>query len=140
MAAGQPGDFDFTRFLSELKLPVSFDMQAFAEASRRNIEAITAANKVAMEGAQAVARRQMEIMQQAMSEMTDAMRAFSTTEAPQERAARQAELLKTTYQRAVANIQELSGMIQRANTEALALLNRRFTEAMEELRAMAQKG
>jgi phasin family protein len=146
MAEGQTGgagkgpDFDLARFFSELKLPTAFDMQAFTDATRRNLEAITAANRVALEGAQAVARRQMEIMQQAMSEMTDAMRALTGSEAPQDKAARQAELLKNTYQRAVSHIQELSEMIQRSNGEAVALLNKRFTEAMDEMKALAKKG
>jgi phasin family protein len=122
-------DFDFTKFLSELKLPAAFDIQALTEANRRNIEAFTAANRIALEGAQAVARRHMEIMQQAMSEMAEAMRSLSANETPQAKAARQAELVKTAYQRAVANIQELSEMIQRSNAEAIALLNRRFSPA-----------
>lgn len=137
--ADMPPDFDFTRFLRELKLPAAFDMQALTEANRRNIEAITAANRVALEGAQAVGRRQVEIMQQAMGEMADAMRAFASAEAPRDKAARQAELLKATYQRAVNNLQELSEMIRKSNADALALLNKRFTDALDELKALARK-
>lgn len=146
MAEGQSGaagglpEFDFTRFFSELKLPGPFDLHALTEASRRNVEAIAAANRVALEGAQAVGRRQMEIMQQAMSEMTEAMRALASPDAPQDKAAKQADLLKTVYQRAVANIQELSEMIQRSNAEALGLLNRRFQEALDEMKELATKG
>lgn len=136
---GTVPDFDFTRFFGDLKLPAGFDMQALAEATRRNVEAFTAANRIALDGAQSIARRQMEIMQQAFSELTEAMRSMSANETPQQRAARQAEMMKSAYQRAMANIQEVSAMIQRSNTEALALLNKRFTEAMDELRALAQK-
>jgi phasin family protein len=74
-----------------------------------------------------------------MSEMTDAIRSLSTTEAPQARAARQADLLKQGYERAVGNLKEISDLIQRSNTEAINLLNRRFVEAMEELKALAEK-
>ncbi len=138
-SANQRSDFDFTRILAEMKLPSMLDIQALTEANRRNIEALTAANRVALEGAQAIARRHMEIMQQAMSEMTDGMKALSAPEAPQARAARQAELVKQGYQRAVTNMQELSDLLQRSNGEALKLLNRRFAEAMDELKSMAQK-
>src|SRR4051794_11714026 len=66
---GSIPDFsDFTRIFSEMKMPAMPDMEAFVSASRRNMETITAANRVALEGAQAVARRHMEIMQQAVSE------------------------------------------------------------------------
>jgi len=71
--------------------------------------------------------------------MTEAVRAFATTEAPQAKAARQAELLKQAYERAVANIQEIGDLIQRSNAEAIALLNKRFAEAMDEVKALAAK-
>ena len=63
---------DFTKLFADMKLPAVPDMEAFVAASRRNIETLTAANKVALEGAQAVARRHMEIVQQSMAEMTEA--------------------------------------------------------------------
>ncbi len=138
-AGGGSPDFDFTRLLAEMKLPSMPDMQALTEANRRNVEALTAANRVALEGAQAVARRHMEIMQQSMTEMTEGMKALTAAEAPQAKAAKQAELVKQGYQRAVTNLQELSDLIQRSNSEALGLLNRRFGEAMDELKAIAQK-
>lgn len=140
MAQGpQRSDFDISRFLTEMKFPAMPDLQMLTEANRRNIEALTAANRVALEGAQAVARRHMEIMQQAMTEMTEAMKSLSSAETPQAKAAKQADLVKTAYQRAVANIQEVSDLIQRSNGEALSLLNRRFSEAMDEVKAIAQK-
>jgi len=137
--ARDPGEFDFTRIFADMKFPAMPDMEAFANATRRNMEAFTAANRVALEGAQAVARRNMEIMQQSMADMSDAVRSLAGAETPQARAARQAELLKTAYARAVANLKELREMIQKSNEEALTLLNRRFTEAMDEVKAMAEK-
>ena len=78
-------------------------------------------------------------MQQSMAEMSEAVRSISGAEAPQAKAARQAELIKQGYEHAVANMKELSDLIQRSNQEALALLSRRFTEAMDEIKAIAQK-
>lgn len=132
-------DFDFTKLFADLKLPALPDMEAFVTANRKNMETLSATNRIALEGAQAVARRHMEIMQQSMTEMTEAIRALSTPEAPQAKAARQAELLKQAYEHAVANMKELSDLIQQANGEALALINKRFTEAMDEVKALAAK-
>jgi phasin family protein len=130
---------DFTKLFSEMKLPAMPDMEAFIAANRRNIETFTAANRVAMEGAQAIARRNMEIMQQSMAELTDGMKALATAEGPQAKAAKQAEMLKQAYERAVANMQELRDLIQHSNAEALALINQRFVEAMDEVKALAEK-
>jgi phasin family protein len=130
---------DFGKMFADLKLPAVPDMEAFVNASRRNMETLTAANKVALEGAQAVARRHMEIVQQSMGELTEAVRAMSTVEAPQAKAAKQAELLKLAYERAVSNMKELSDLIQHSNAEAVKLLNSRFIEAMDEVKALAEK-
>jgi phasin family protein len=131
---------EFTRMFSEMKVPPIPDMEALMAAHRRNLETLSAANRVALEGAQAVARRNMEIMQQTMSELTEGMRSFAGGEAPQARATRQADMLKTAYQRAVGNMQEISELIQKSNGEALGLLNHRFTEAVEEVKQLVAKG
>ena len=132
---------EFTRMFSEMKAPALPDMESLMAAHRRNLETLSAANRVALEGAQAVARRNMEIMQQTMSELTEGMRAFSgDSETPQARAARQAEMLKSSYERAVANMQEIGDLIQQSNGEALGLLNKRFTEAMDEVKQLVAKG
>src|SRR5271157_6348235 len=131
-------DMDFRKYFAEMKLPSLPDMETLMGAHRRNMETLSAANRIALEGAQAVARRHMEIMQQSMAEVTEAMKALSSLEAPQAKAAKQAELLKTAYAHAVANMKELSDLIQHSNGEALALINKRFVEAMDEVKALAQ--
>ena len=138
MASG-PEIPDFTKFFAEMKLPALPDMEAFLAANRKNLETFSAANRIALEGAQAVAKRQMEIVQSSMSEIADAMKELASADAPQEKAAKQAELLKQAYQRAVAHMKELSDLIRQSNAEALALINKRFEEAMDEVKALAQK-
>lgn len=130
---------EFGKLFADMKLPAVPDMEAFVAASRRNMETLTAANRVALEGAQAVARRHMEIVQQNMAEMTEAVRSMSSLEAPQAKAARQAELLKQAYERAVANMKEIGDLMQHSHAEAMKLLNSRFVEAMDEVKALAGK-
>jgi phasin family protein len=127
---------EFTRMLGEMKFPAMPDTEALLGTHRRNMEALSAANRIALEGAQTVAKRHMEIMQQSMAELTESMRALASAEAPQAKAAKQAELLKRAYERAVANTRELSDLIQRSNREALEQLNKRFTEAMDEVKRL----
>ena len=134
-----PDFAEFSRMFANLKMPAAPNVDAFVAASRRNMEVIAAANRIALEGAQAVGKRHIEIMQQGMAEMTEAMRSLALPEAPQAKAAKQAELLKQAYEHAVANMKELSDLIQRSNGEAITLLNARFAEAMEEVKALAVK-
>ena len=133
-------DFDFAKMFSDLKMPAMMPgMEQVMNLYRRNMEALSEANRVALEGAQAVARRHMEIMQGTMAELTEQMRGVSPGEGPQARAAKQAELLKRAYEKAVANLRELGDLVQRSNNEAIETLNRRFSEAMDELKALTDK-
>ena len=131
---------DFGRMFSDLKPPLAADMEALLAAYRRNMDALSAANRIALDGAQTVAKRHMEIMQQSMAELSETMRSLAAPgEPPQAKAAKQGELLKQAYERAVANIRELGELIQRSNGEALDLLNKRFAEAVDEVKALAAK-
>jgi phasin family protein len=128
---------DFTRMFSEMKLPGVPDMEVLVSALRRNMETLAAVNRVAAEGAQAVARRHMEIMQQTMSEVSETLRSLAAvTDTPQAKAAMQTELLKKAYERAATNTREIGDLIQRSSTEAMELLNHRFTEALDEVKSM----
>ena len=137
--ATMAGMAEFSRMFSEMKFPMMPDMEMVLAAHRRNMETLSAANRVALEGAQTVAKRHMEIVQQTMQEMTETLRGMSASESPQARAARQADLIKQAYEKAVANMRELADLIQQSNGEALGMLNQRFAEAMDEVKAMAQK-
>jgi len=132
-------DFDFSKLFKEMKVPAVPDMEAVLATHKRNLEALSDANRVALEGAQAVARRHFEIMQATMSELTESVKSFAVPEAPASRAARQAELLKHAYENAVSNTRELGDLIQKSNTEAMQKLNHRFSEAMSEVKALFNK-
>ena len=131
---------DFTRLFADLKIPAVPDVETLLSAHRRNLDTLSAANRIALEGAQAVAKRHFEIAQQTMSELSETLRSLAApTEPPQVKAAKQAELLKKAYERTVSNTRELSDLIQRSNGEALDLLNKRFTEALDEVKTLVEK-
>ena len=130
---------DMTRMFKDMKMPGMPDSSALMEAYKRNLDVMSQANKIALEGAQAVAKRHMEIMQQTMSELSDNLRGMTSTESPADKATKQTEMLKMAYERAVANTKELADLIQHANGEALALLNKRFVEAMDEAKTLLAK-
>ena len=60
-------DYDLKKALGDMKLPAMPDIEVVLATHRRNLEALSEANRVALEGAQAVARRHMEIMQATMT-------------------------------------------------------------------------
>ena len=132
-------EFDTAKFLADLKIPPMPDVEAVLATHKRNLEALTEANRVALEGAQVVARRHMEIMQSTMTELGETLKDLTTTTNPANRAAKHAELLRQAFETSVANSRELADLIQKSNNEALSKLNGRFSEAMTEVKALFDK-
>ncbi|HOW77356.1 MAG TPA: phasin family protein [Candidatus Competibacteraceae bacterium] len=127
--------FDLTKMMGDVKIP-GFDMQAIMDAQRKNIEALNAANQTAVQGIQAVAQRQAEILSQAMSEVSSIAQQFSTAGNPQEMTAKQTELARKAFEQALANARELAEMVSKSNTEAFAIINKRVTESLQELKSL----
>ena len=132
---------EMMKVFAQMKMPGMMDLSSLADLQKRNFEALATANRLAMEGVQAIAKRNMEIVQQTMTEMGEAAQRMSSAEAsPQAKAAQQADLMKAAYERAVSNMKEIADLMQKSNGEALGVLNRRFTEALEEGKALIAKG
>ncbi len=129
---------NFQKSFGDLKLP-GFDTSAIMETQRKNIEAMTTANRVALEGMQAMMRRQSEILQQAMQELTDTLKTYKADSKPEDVAATQIDQAKAAFEKAMANARELAEMSAKSNTEAAEAINKRFTESMDEFKDMLLK-
>ncbi len=116
----------------QFKLP-GVDAKALIESQRRNVEAVTKANQVAFAGAQAVMQRQAEILRDTLDETTKAVQSLSTTGKPEDIWAKQAELLKDSYEHGLANLRELTELSAKANSEAADLLTHRVADSLGEL-------
>lgn len=140
-------DFDMTRFLSDMQIPTmgqagqmpqmpqipGVNVEAMVDAQKRNMEVLTAANKLAFDGFQAILRRQGEFMRGALEEASDVAGRMTSTTDPQQRMAFQADVTKEAFERTVANLRELTELAANSNTEVLDLLTRRVTESLDEL-------
>lgn len=131
-------DTDFSKAFAGFTLP-GFDVEAVLASQRKNIEALTQANQLAVEGVQAVARRQAEIAREAIDEASTVLREIVQPTAPEDRVAKQAELLKQTFERGLANARELALMLAKANTEAFDVVAKRVAQGFEEIRDEAKK-
>lgn len=128
-----PG-FGLQGMLGGLKPPAMPDLSALAQSHQRNLETLMQVNALVLGGVQALAQRQMQIMQESVAEMTG-MLGSPPRDMAQPMAAAQAACA-----RGAAQLTEMAEMVQRTGTEAAALLERRFTEAMGEIGNLAPKG
>ena len=129
---------EFSNTLKQYKLS-GIDLDSLVAGQKKNLEALTSANRVAFEGLQAVAKRQAEILQETMNEASKAVDQLSKTGSPPEIAAKQAELTKSAFERALANMRELAEMVSKANQEATNTVNARISASLDEIKEFALK-
>jgi len=139
MINGKPSfmDMDMSKAFAGLNFP-SLDVESMMTSQRKNIEALTHANQLAVESVQAVTKRQVEIARQAFDEASAALRDFAQPSPPEERIAKNAELAKTSFEKAVAGARELTELVTKAQTEAFDIISKRVTESLDEIKAQAK--
>ena len=138
MGAELPPFMDFSKIAGEFKMP-QFDTAALIEYQRRNLEAFTAANQLAFEGAKAITERQVELARQVWEESAEAARTLGTVGKPEDQLAQQTSLVKRGFERSVANLREIAEMGAKSNGEAVEVLSRRVTEGLDELKTALKK-
>ncbi|HTI03576.1 MAG TPA: TIGR01841 family phasin [Acidisoma sp.] len=130
---------DFTKFFSSFSFPAGPEMTALMETQKRNLAALAAANKLLFEGAQAITQRQMEVMRRQMTDVAEATRSLTTVTDPKERTVRQTEMVKTAYEKSVADLREIEDLLRKSSGEALDLIHGRFLEAMDEVKGAVER-
>ena len=133
------GLFDITKVMGDFRVP-GIDLEAAVASQRKNIEALTQANQLAVEGVQALMRRQVEITRQAMEDFSAMFRDFvQPNGSPEDRIAKQAEYSKQAIEKGLSNAKELTELVTKANSEAFNVINKRVTESLDEVRDFAKK-
>ncbi len=129
---------EFTKLAKSYEMP-KVDIDVFLDLQKKNFEAISAANQVAVEGAQAIAKRQAEMIQQGLEEVSAMIEKASKFDNPQAVAAAQADMLKGAFVKSVDNTRELADLITKSNTEASDAINTRVVEALDEVKSTVLK-
>ena len=129
--------FDNSDFSKMFQMPELGEMSgnAMIDGPRKNIEAIMKAQQVASAGYQTVFEKQFAMMQDAFAGMQGQIADMSKTPSVTDAATKQVEMAKKTYQGAMADLNELVEITQKANTEAFAVIKDRVEESFSELKA-----
>lgn len=131
-------EFDVSKILADFKVP-GVDVEGLLASQRRNIEAVTAANQLAVEGFQAVVRRQAEIVRASLEESSSYVNQLIAAGTPEEKAARQAEAIKLAFEKSLSNIKELAELVAKSNSEAAEIISKRVSESLDELKVQIAK-
>jgi phasin family protein len=118
--------FDFTKMLQQFQIP-GVDFSSIVERERKNIEALAEANRIAFEGWQNLVRRQSEILQDSMKRVVDDAKSQTALK-------NGAELARSAFETALANMRELAEMATKSQKDAFEVIRKRVEENMEALR------
>jgi phasin family protein len=131
-------DYDFSKIAGEFKLP-TVNVESVVETARKNFAAMTTANTAAVEAIKTIAQRQGDMVRAAMEEFSrhgsDVMAAATV----EEKAVKQIDFAKKSYETAIANSKEIAGMVGKSHTEAFEALSARVAELTEEVKAAIAK-
>jgi phasin family protein len=123
---------DVTKMLEQFKVP-GIDMTSFIAARQKDIAAVVESNKKAMEGMQALAKKQTEMLANAMQEIQTASKNLS---GDLSNPAKHTEMAQKAYAKALADMKALADIGQKAQTESLAVISKRASENLEEIKKL----
>jgi phasin family protein len=131
-------DMDISKLMKEFKIP-GINIDTMMQSQKKNIEALTEANRIAIEGMQMVTRRQSDILRQTMEETATMMNEIMGTSPPEEKLIKQTEMVKMAFESALVNMKSLSDMVAKSNDEVAKVISKRVSENIEELKTMVAK-
>jgi phasin family protein len=131
-------DFDFSKISSEFKLP-TVNVETFVETARKNFATITSLNTAAVEQMKTIAQRQGDMVRAAMEDFSKHGSEVLAAATVEEKAAKQIDFMKKTYESAITNSKELADLYTKGQTDAVSALSARVAELTEEVKAAIAK-
>ncbi|MGB0719089.1 MAG: phasin family protein [Bdellovibrionales bacterium] len=124
---------EFSKFLENYQA-APFDIKAFLETQRKNMQAVSEAQQRAFEGLQSYAQRQAEIISQIAEDNSALAKEALSEGTPEDKMVKNADIFKTAYERSIDNMNELSALINKSNQEATGILNKRVSASISEIK------
>ena len=116
----------------------SFDAKGVFEFQRKNMEAAVEANKIVFEGMKTVAQKHIDLAKDSMAEMNEAATTAVNSKTPETGATKFADMSQDMMQKNIKIAREATDVMVDAGQKAVTVLQERFAEGSEEIRAAAQ--
>ena len=131
-------DFDFSKVAGEFKLP-TVNVETFVETARKNFATMTSLNTAAVEQMKTIAQRQGDMVRAAMEDFSKHGSEVLAAATVEEKAAKQIDFMKKTYESAITNSKELADLYTKGQADAVTALSARVAELTEEVKAAIAK-
>lgn len=126
----------FTKMFETAKIP-GVDPDAIMAAQRKNMDALVEANKAAAAGYQTLFTKQVSIFETHVAELQKNLTTAGENALTSEGAQKNADLVKTAFEKALKDMTELAEVAKQANAETFAIVEARVKESIDELRTLA---
>lgn len=126
---------DIVKLLEQYKLP-GIDIAAIIEMRRKDIEALMTANRVALEGAQSVGQKQVELLRGTLDQLSSLIQQAAASGSMTEKTTKTRELVQQVLQRALENMREVAETAYKSQSDTHAVLTKRIQENLDEARAL----
>ena len=123
---------DLTKMLEQFKLP-GVDMKEILESRRKDIDALVQANQAILEGMQALANKQGELLRQSMEDTQSSLKAAMGGVGVAD-PAKQGELARKACEKALGDMKDLAEIARQSQADALAKIAQRANESAEEIK------
>jgi len=137
-ARPNPFDFDVTKIFGDFRFR-PFDVEAAWAAQRRNLEALSQANQLAVESMQTLAKRQIELTRETFEGFSALWRDLAMPASTEDRIAKNTEYVKQMIEKGVRHSGEIATITAKAGTKAAEILHKRANESLDEMRALASQ-
>lgn len=128
---------DVTRMIQQFTVP-GLDMSPIIKARRKDMDSLIESNKVTFDAMQALAKKQREILTQAVQGIQDFAKAQAMGGAVSVDPGKQTDLIRQIYQKALTDMKDLAEMARKAQLDALATITQRANLHLEEMKALMQ--
>ena len=132
-------EWDFANIWAEMKMP-AFGVEALIATHQKNYDAMNLANKAAVNGWQALAKKQAELLQVAFEGTGALAQDVATAEGPADKLAKQAKFAKSYIEAGISNAREAQEVAFKAANETVEIVSKRFSESVDEAVALVGKG
>jgi phasin family protein len=116
------------------------DADKVLAAQQRNIDAFANASQIVVDGAKVLAQRQSEMMQSQVDQWMAAGQGAMSFKAGEFVPADQITKVKSAYETAVSNAQEMTEIAMKAQSEATSVLTKCFMANIDDMKAFGKIG
>mgnify|MGYP003476684046 FL=1 len=123
--------------LKQFKMP-GVDVGAIIESRRKDMDALIAANQATAAAMQQVAKKQTEILTQALQAAQESAQALAKGVGGAIDPMKQADLTRKAYEKALADMKEVGEIAQKAQTTAMSGITARAQQSVQEMTKLMQ--